>query len=208
YPTVLIGAQTLLRYDDASGVIQPEPSTTLNGPFEPVFAPSYPADRRFLMGGTRIDKGVLKSAVFTCSRAMCTWNVLRGGRGAPKIRLRHDYATSNVGYAFTQNGLYKSSDVWGFSPVETPWPEDAILFDVALSGSDTVFAAVAARDEAAPDGLYRSDDGGATWSHVVAPLLRDGATGIAVEGDRMIVTLTESGVACSSDGGQRWSRRC
>lgn len=208
-PTMLIGARTLLRYDDARSTIQPEPSTTLNGPFEPVFSPSYPTDPRFLMGGTRVEEGRLKSTVFSCSKAMCTWMRLHGGTDAPEIRLRPDFAQSNGAYAFTDHHLYRSSDVWGFSRVRTPWPAESWFRDLALAGSgDTLFAAVHAIDEPGEEGLYRSDDGGDTWGRVRSPLFADGAREIAVAGGRMLVTLPDAGIVCSSDGGRRWSRRC
>lgn len=208
-PTMLIGARTLLRYDDSSSTIGPEPSTTLTGPFEPVFSPSYPVDPRFVMGGVRLDDGELKSTVFTCNRAMCLWTNLYGGVGTPKIRLTPDFERTNVSFAFTGNGLYRSDDVWGFTRVETPWPAESWLRDVALIGSgDTLFAAVHSVPEPGAEGLYRSDDGGATWAEVASPLFAGGASSISVTGRRMVVALPESGLACSSDGGRRWARRC
>ena len=209
-PIMLIGAQTLLRYDDAAATITPEPSTTLNGPFEPVFSPSYPADPRFLVGGMRVEDGVLKATVFNCrTRAGCSWMNVRGGNAVPKIRPRPDYASSDVAFAFTPNGLYRSDDVWGFSRIETPWPRDVRLRDLALLGAGkTMFAAVHAVEPGEEEGLYRSDDGGLTWSEVSSPVFADGAATIAVSGSRLLVSLPGNGLACSSDRGEHWSRRC
>ncbi|HYO60618.1 MAG TPA: hypothetical protein VEU29_01815, partial [Actinomycetota bacterium] len=152
--------------------------------------------------------GQLKSTVFSCSEAMCTWMRVHGGTGAPKVRLRPDFARSNVAYAFTDHHLYRSSDVWGFSRIETPWPAESRFRDLALVGSgDTLFAAVHAIADA-EEGLYRSDDGGATWSRVRSPLFRQGAASISIADGRMLVSLPDKGLACSSDGGRRWSRRC
>lgn len=210
HPFMLIGAQTLLRYDDAQATIQPEPSTTLNGPFEPVFSPSYPEDPRFLMGGQTVDRGGrLRSTVFDCSDAMCIGRTLSAGGAAPKIRLRADYAESNVMFAFTDHHLYRTSDVWGFARVETAWPEESWLRDVALLGDGgTMFAAVQDLDQKERGGLYRSSDGGRTWSKVRSPIFAGGAAAIAVRGRRLLVALPATGLACSSDGGVHWSRRC
>jgi RNA polymerase sigma-70 factor (ECF subfamily) len=209
-PTMLIGAQTLLRYDDTKRTIEPKPSTTLNGPFEPVFAPAYPADPRWLMGGLRLDpKDGLQSTVFSCTNAMCTWKALRGGNGIPKLRLQPDYARSEVAYAFTSNHLYRSSDVWSFSLLPTPWSEGSTLRDLALIGAGrTLFAAVHGIPDDVDEGLYRSDDGGETWTRVDSRLFAGGAASLAVGPGRMLVALPDAGLACSTDAGRSWSRRC
>lgn len=209
-PIMLIGAQTLLRYDDSQATIQPEPSTTLNGPFEPVFSPSYLEDQRFFLGGQTVDReGRLRSTVFDCSDAMCIGRTLGAGGAAPKIRFRPDFAESHVMFAFTDHYLYRTADAWGFTAVETPWTEESWLRDVALVGSGrTMYAAVQDLDEPARAGLYRSEDGGRTWSKVRSPLFAEGAATIAVRGRRMLVALPAKGLACSSDGGVHWSGRC
>lgn len=208
-PTMLVGAQTLLRYDDSSRMIQPEPANTLNGPFEPAFSPSYPEDPRYLIGGLRLDGGVLRSTVFSCRASMCLWYSLKGDNGIPKLRLRHDYAESEVAFAFTERHLYRSHDVWSFEMLPTPWRADSSLRDVALvDGTRTMFAAVLGVPPGAREGLYRSDDSGRTWTQVRSPLFRDGATSIAWDPGVMLVSLPDAGLACSSDGGRTWSRRC
>lgn len=208
-PIMLIGGDWLLRYDDTDASYTPDASTPLRGPFEPVFSPDYPSDNRFLLGGSELKDGWLQSTVFACRAGSgCTWTNLAGAQGRPKIRLHPDYAESNVSYAFTDHRLFRSSDVWGYTEVDTAWPNSSWLRDIALSESgDSLFAAVDVVGGGV-QGLYRSDDGGATWSHVRSPVFRNGARSIAINGSRMVVALPNAGLVCSADGGRQWSRRC
>ncbi|MGH9338561.1 MAG: sigma-70 family RNA polymerase sigma factor [Acidobacteriota bacterium] len=210
-PRILIGAQNLMRYHDERKVIEPEPVSALPGPLEPMFAPAYPADPRLLIGGLRLNGvgGRVVATVFVCSDSICSETPIPGQDQIPKVRLPENFLRSNRAYAFTQNGLFLSSDGGSqFVELDTPW-QTGLLMDVALLGTGRgLFAAVQHVDDGQDDGLYLSRDGGDSWQRIRSPLFENGASAVAFSQDRIVVALGRSGVACSSDHGITWSARC
>ncbi|HYP24727.1 MAG TPA: sigma-70 family RNA polymerase sigma factor [Actinomycetota bacterium] len=208
HPIMLIGGDWLVRYDDSDASTMPDASTPFNGPFEPVFAPDYPSDPRFLLGASRLEDGWLQPTVYACRESGCTWAHLPDAQGRPTVRPRPDYARSNVVYAFASNALYRSDDVWGYTRLATPWPESSRLSDLAVVDNDgTLFAAVHSVGGKGGEGLFRSEDGGESWSPVRSPVFARGAISVVADGERMIVALPQ-GLACSADGGRSWDLRC
>ncbi|MDQ4124388.1 MAG: hypothetical protein M3134_02150, partial [Actinomycetota bacterium] len=209
HPIMLIGGDWLVRYDDSNASTMPDSSTPFHGPFEPAFAPDYPSDPRFLLGASRLEDGWLKPTVYACRESGCTWAYLSDAQGRPTVRPRPDYATSNVVYAFASNALYRSDDVWRYTRVETPWPESSRLSDVAVVDNEgTLFAAVHSVGRKGGEGVFRSRDGGDSWSAVDSRVFARGAASMVADGDRMFVALPHGGLACSGDGGRSWGVRC
>ncbi|MEX2459381.1 MAG: sigma-70 family RNA polymerase sigma factor [Actinomycetota bacterium] len=208
-PTILIGAQTLLRYRDAEGIVEPAPYTALPGPLEPAFSPAYPVDPRIVLGALEMDRasGTFVSTVFTCSTAVCESTTLPGQRDVPQVRLDDHFARTGRAYAFTLGGIFVSDDgARTFTRLPTPWPATEAIRDLAVVG-DQLFAATTDL-HALRGGLYRSSDGGATWVKVRWAGLGRGAGTLQAYGDRILVGLRQRGLACSTDGGVIWSSRC
>lgn len=210
-PRILIGAQNLMRYHDGRKVIEPEPVSALPGPLEPMFAPAYPADPRLLIGGLRLDglNGRAIATVFVCSDSICSETAIPGDDQIPKIRLPENFLRSGRAYAFTQNGIFVSSDGGSrFAELTTPW-RTGLLMDVALFGPGReLLAAVQQVSSGRDDGLYLSRDGGDSWHRIRDPLFENGASAVAFSEDRLLIARGRRGVACSSDRGFTWSARC
>jgi RNA polymerase sigma-70 factor, ECF subfamily len=210
-PMVLIGSQSLMRYDDIGGQVEPYLTTALRGPFEPTFPPDYPADDRILLGGLTPTLGGFETAVFVCSAQLCHTIPIMGDGAPPKLLPAPSFSDTGRLYAFTDGGLYRrESTNSGIVSLETPWR--GVLADVSLidEGRGLLAATLPLRhtaDDAFP-GLFRSRDEGTTWERISHPLLNSGVSSVALGGERIIVTLPDRGLACSSDQGRSWDRRC
>jgi RNA polymerase sigma-70 factor (ECF subfamily) len=205
-PSILIGSQTLMRYRDDTGTVEPVPSNTGTGPLAPAFAPDYPADDRIVVGGLALDadSGRLVSAVHTCRASLCN-TAFVGSESLPAtVRLAPDFARSNLAYAFTASGLFASDDGGASFRQLLKFETGAFVHDVAVTPDGRLY--VASGDDQA--GLYESSDGGTTWTKVASPLFDGGANRVVVAGNLVIASLGDRGLACSIDGGATWAPRC
>jgi RNA polymerase sigma-70 factor (ECF subfamily) len=212
-PRILIGAQVLLGYNDVLGTIAPEPSTALPGPLRPAFAPGYPADPRLVIGGWggSVTESGLAGAVFVCNGVACAGTTLPGPfDGPPSVRLPDGFAQSDRAYAFSGSAVYSlnvpAQGAATFKQLDAPFGPSG-LRDLAVTADGAgLFAAVTGGD--GRSGIFRSGDAGRTWQRLNGALLGDGVVSIALRGPILIAALRDRGMACSSDAGQTWARRC
>jgi photosystem II stability/assembly factor-like uncharacterized protein len=181
--------------------------------------------------------------VFRCDTSLsCTTPTVVGsastGMTAPSSRLypAGDYAASGSVFLFTQRGLLKSINGGAtFTPLTvvsssdpqttTATPMMALAPGYTETGPiRTVYVAVlqayvpTTADKNNPPrtsgGIYRSQDGGATWSSRGANgSIFHGASAVAVAPDgRLFAGWTDgqghAGIVCSRDGGGNWGQRC
>lgn len=117
-----------------------------------------------------------------------------------------DAARDLTGFAATTSGLYRTRN-GGKSWREVEWPLDEPAVQcLAISPAFPRDRFVLAGTER--DGLWRSDDGGATWNAV--PGLPAGGIGAIAFSppdaeSRLIAVATDGGVALSRDGGETWN---
>lgn len=211
-PSILIGAQTLMRYRDDLKTIEAAPSSAMPGPLEPAFSPTYREDGTVLIGGVRFDPtlGETAATVYTCREAVCSWTTVSSDDQSPKIRVTPQYGIRGLVHVFTHWGIYVSRDRGStFEPLRTPWAMDAVLKDLAVtSDGQRLFAALRTAKGHSDDGLYVSHDGGGRWKRLTAHLFHKGVEDVTTMGHHVMAGLAEGGVACSSDGGRTWAARC
>ena len=206
-PTVLIGAQTLMKYRDDLRSLEPVPMSA-TGPFHPAFSPSYPTDPRQVIGAIApdVDTAQAMPAVYTCIRSVCDAALLEGFADPPQIRLPQAFALTGQAYAFTQKAIFSSRDgATSFRKTSPNWGQ-GVISDVAI-GRGSLFAALYSVDSA-PDesGLFvKTRDG---WSKIDDPLFDNGVMKVIATGDRVIAALRGGGIACSRNSGRTWSDRC
>lgn len=117
-----------------------------------------------------------------------------------------DAARDLTGFAATPSGLYRTRN-GGKSWREVEWPlDESAVQCVAISPAFARDRLVLAGTER--DGLWRSDDGGATWNVVPGPPAGGiGAIAFSPHGaeSRLVAVATDDGVMCSRDGGATWN---
>lgn len=201
--TILIGAQTLMEYDDRVRAISPSTYTSLPGPLEPAFSPRFAEDETLVVGGSRVEprRGRV-GVIYTCTGFVCRESVVPGA--LMQIRLAPDFGVGGLAVGFDAEHIYVGPDGRGnYRPVVAPARR---ITDVAAVGGETLIAA-ALDAHGSPGGVFVSRDAGRSWIRSESPLLDRGATALGAREQRIIVG-TPSGVACSDDAGISWKTRC
>ncbi len=207
------------------------------------YSPSFPDGGKFspaLLLGENSSTGVL--TVFHCDTTLsciAATPVTSAATGftayASRLYPATDYATSGSVFLFTQRGLLKSTDGGAtFSPLTVVSNNGAQSTATAMMAlapgyreagpTRTLFVAIlqayvpTTADKNNPPrtggGIYRSDDGGATWTSLAAngPVFH-GASAVAVAPDGHVFAgwldgYGHAGIACSKDGSAHWAQRC
>ena len=135
-------------------------------------------------------------------------------------------ASNRVQYAATHlAGVWRSNDYgnnWG--QLTRPQPAEnekttgslntPIVLDVAVSPEDLNIVLAAAIDDARTSpktGIYRSTDGGKSWSMVYQPKYSDGTVAkvtqirFAPDDNKLVYAAVGSGIAISTDSGAKWT---
>jgi photosystem II stability/assembly factor-like uncharacterized protein len=181
---------------------------------------------RMLTKGT----GAFKGGVVSSADGGKTWQV--ASNGLPESACTHiildpssPAAARTLYVAAMGKGVYKSTDggaTWTLKQVGLPGPEP-LAWRLALDPSGALYLVLARRTEktayGTPDdgGLYRSTDGGETWSVVSLPEGLNGPTGIAIDPkdasriflsawsrDDIFTNSFQGGVFLSRDAGATW----
>jgi photosystem II stability/assembly factor-like uncharacterized protein len=155
-------------------------------------------DARFAFAATLQD-GVFRSE--DAGRSWTPWNFGLIDMSVQALAVSPAFARDETVFAGTSTGLMRSRNAGrSWHTIELPVDCPAI---VSMAYADASLV-VAALDE---PGIFRSSDGGATWSayrderfHLVSSL----ATHQVEPGRQDIIALTDAGPARSTDGGQTW----
>jgi hypothetical protein len=202
-------------------------------------SPTYPGGGGFapaLLSGA--DTSSSLPVIQRCTSALsCTGRTTLTGAtnfSAPvTLTLAPDYAQSGAVFAQSGRGIYKSVDGGNnFAPLPiadgagsatTATPSLALAPGYRDRGPQhTLFVSVFSvkPDPTNPrtgGGIYRSDDGGATWRTVGSPSpLDSGSTAVVVAPDGRVFAGyigsssagTHGGLLCSTDGGGSWHATC
>ncbi|MGH2794185.1 MAG: sigma-70 family RNA polymerase sigma factor [Actinomycetota bacterium] len=212
-PRILIGATVVTEYWANRDLAKP---ATLVGPagtwLTIAFSPAFAEDGTIFVGGISPDTtGALRPSVNRCTGSVCQNVVFAKGFDAPWVRPSPSFARDRTVYAFTSHALFRSID--GGTTYKTSSPSfalDGSFRDLIVLPDGTLIAAVSHKEKA-HSGLYRSGDGGVTWTggRVSVPGFEAGASRIVAIPDGRLIALGEgSGIACSIDDGSSWKTRC
>ena len=214
-PTFLIGGTPTTMYNDETHVVTPLPGVLSVGPSNPAFSPGYPDDSRLFFGHNVLgdEPNTIKGAVTVCVDHLVSCSTTEVGTFGPEIRFAPDFAEGGALYAFDQRGVHVSNDGGETFEDITP-PERATIwdFEVLDDGSLLVARTFNPFQDPGAEGLFRSTDGGVSWTRVSSPMLDVGVFSLAAGGDTVVAALTSPGlgdeVVCSDDGGLTWASRC
>ncbi|HEX9775636.1 MAG TPA: sigma-70 family RNA polymerase sigma factor [Actinomycetota bacterium] len=208
-PRILIGATTMIEYDDETKTEGPAGYSAFPGPLEPAFSPDFGTDGLLLVGGRQstFDESGKVGVIYICTSQMCGTADLSGFvGGTPTIRFPSDYAAGGTVFALAREGILRSTDGGAtFAPIPTPLDDG--YTDLAVGPGGTHLVATAQANDPVANGVLVSDDGGEHWYHSFDPLVAGGVSVVALTQSRIVVGTSE-GIACSGDNGQTWSRRC
>ncbi|OGD25905.1 MAG: hypothetical protein A2V57_06755, partial [Candidatus Aminicenantes bacterium RBG_19FT_COMBO_65_30] len=127
-----------------------------------------PADGNIIYAGTREGK------VYQSTNGGSSWSDTSAGLPATEIRfLAVDPADPSKIYAGTQsNGIYRSTGGGAWVSINGVWTGDASsthltrVETIVIDPTNTANILIAAQDSEFGDGIYKTADGGATWSRV------------------------------------------
>ena len=128
--------------------------------------------------------------------------------------IKFDPNNSNIVYACTTNGLYKSTDAgvtWGGSPILNK----IYVSDVVINSTNSNQMMAAVGNLVNSDkGIYRSTDGGATWAKVVSAAVPTNSGGFSrfayLSGNTVYISMgmndaNENELIKSTNFGSTWS---
>lgn len=206
-PRIVVGARPGWTYDDVQEAARPaDPVVPSTGPIEPHFAADVPDGSVMVVAGTTVTaEGPTSSAVFTCDRTSCAAGALLPGmRSTPSLALSPTFGTTGEAWAWMGTLLFRSSDgAHTFERVTSL--KSGTIRRLAYGVSSGVVYAGAISSTEGPGGVFRSADGGQSWTQVGG----SGVEALAVLPDgRLLVSNQGRGIACSNNEGVTWKVRC
>jgi hypothetical protein len=215
-PRIVFGASRALAYNDHTGLVEPLGKVvTSSGITQFHFAPDYLSTGELLVSGTVADAGSQRTAVFACGAGPLCPERWRSdvAIGPADFALSPSYATDGTLYGWRARRMFRSTDR-GHSFVNLTSPvADGQVSQIAVSATGVVYAAMSPTLPSGVMGLFRSTDGGASWTQLdpSGPLGTNGAALIEVLPDRLLAVPglgSPAGVLCSTDDGASWAPAC
>ncbi|MEA3076123.1 MAG: polymerase sigma-70 factor, subfamily [Actinomycetota bacterium] len=198
-PRIVVGSTPRWTFVDGEVAARPTPTV-------PATAAPIGTGPLMLVGGTASDgSSPNTSAVLACGLDACVSRALLDGMsGTPSVRSFAVIDGRDELWAWLGGRLFRSTDdAFSFKAISVP--SGATVRDVLAGKGETRYLAAASTD-AGTGGVFRSLDGGDSWSLVrnlpveAMAVLPDGRILAAAEG--------QGGIACSEDGGSTWQTRC
>jgi photosystem II stability/assembly factor-like uncharacterized protein len=178
-------------------------------PSPPPFVSTLAISPNFARDGT-IFAGTLEDGIFRSGdrgRTWAAWNFGLLDLNVLALATSPDYAQDETLFAGTESGIFRSAN-GGRAWREVNFPIDwAPVLSLALSSSYPQDGLIFAGTEA--HGLFRSQDGGATWERLAEESITDAVNIILLAPEYPaqpdVLVLHEDRLLVSRDGGETWA---
>lgn len=213
---IVMGQAPGWEYRDDVGAMRPSgmviPTTSVAT--TPIFSPDYLSDGRLFVGGTTVDdNGRQQSAVFRCTKSLCSDRALLPDViGAPLLAIAPPSFEGDVVLAWRGDRLFRSLDGGG-SFRQTTLPVSGVVRGATFADDGRmVVGTLSVNGDGTGGGVVASSDGGESWSRLGEGTALDrGVHAVVALPDRIFagVSLTAGGgLLCSVDGGVTWEATC
>ena len=128
-----------------------------------------------------------------------TWTDANNGLVASYVYKLFTYGTDLYAFTPSHHTIFKTSDFGNnWVQMNIGWPSNFSIYGLATDGNNIYVSAGSI-------GIYKSSNGGATWTNITTGLTNVSVNSIAINGNKIYAGTFNNGVYVSTNSGNNWS---